>query len=133
MYTSRKTATTIFAAGDDPAVDAPQRITSYTYDDLSRLATVIDDFDPASSSDTPLGASYGYDLLGSLDHTNLPNGVIEKYAYDALERLDKVTHYAPDGTPDNLVNNQNLAEFAYTIRDDAKWTPIAGQVAGRRK
>jgi RHS repeat-associated protein len=118
----RKTATKIYAAGDDPAEDAPQRITSYTYDALSRLATVTDDFDPASTSDTPLEAAYSYDLLGSLDRTDLPNGVIEQYTYDELERLDKVTHYAPDGTPDNLANNQKLAEFEYAVRDDGKRT-----------
>jgi len=60
--------------------------------------------------------------LGNLDRTDLPNGVIEDYVYDDLNRLDVLTHYAPDATPEDLSDNDKLAEFDYTVRADGKRT-----------
>ncbi|MBI1249378.1 tandem-95 repeat protein [bacterium] len=118
----RQTSITVFAAQADITTATPERVTSYTYDALGRLGTVTEDQAPASSSDTPLATSYRYDLRGNLDQTQLPNGVIEDYIYDDLDRLESLTHYAPDATPDDLSDNDKLAEFDYTVRADGQRT-----------
>ena len=119
-----KTRTSVFSAAAHPTVDFPESTTRYTYDALGRLQTVVEDLDPLSTLDVPLSTSYAYDLVGNLDRTDLPNGVITDYEYDDLNRLDVMTHYAPDGSveagiPDpDLSNNQPLAEFDYEVRAD---------------
>jgi RHS repeat-associated protein len=86
------------------------------------LKTVIEDLDPSSPLDSALSTSYAYDLRGNLDHTTLPNGVITDYVFDNLNRLDKMTDFAPDPTPNDLSNNAKLAEYDYTVRADGKRT-----------
>jgi YD repeat-containing protein len=123
----RKAATKVVAAGADPLTAAPKRVTSYAYDALGRLQTVTEDRDPASSADPLLATKYWYDLAGSIDRTDLSNGVITDYLYDALGRLDKQTDYSPDGgpLPDlDLSNNPKLAEYNYTVRADGKRTRV---------
>ncbi|MBA2115005.1 hypothetical protein HOV93_21770 [Planctomycetes bacterium FF15] len=51
-------------------------------------------------------------------------GVIEDYVYDELNRLDVLTHYAPDATPEDLSDNDKLAEFDYEVRADGKRTGV---------
>jgi RHS repeat-associated protein len=41
--------------------------------------------------------------------------VLTDYEYDALNRLDTLTHYRPDNTPDDLSDNPKLAEFDYEV------------------
>ena len=118
----RKLTTKTFVATANPAVDPAERITSYTYDALSRLKTVADDLNPVSTLDTALTTSYAYDLVGNLDRTDLPNGVISDYVYDSINRLDKKTDYSPDSSPDDLSNNPKLAEYDYTVQSDGKRT-----------
>ena len=120
----RKTEMKVFATGVDPNTAMPERVTTYGYDLLGRLKTVSEDLDPTSSSDTPLDTTYAYDLLGNLDRTDLPNGVITDYQYDDLNRLDVMTQYAPDATPEDLSDNDKLAEFDYTVRADGKRTGV---------
>jgi RHS repeat-associated protein len=92
------------------------------------LASVNEDLDPLSALDSPLSTSYGYDVLGNMSRTDLPNGVITAYDYDQLNRLDVMTDYAPDGSaslgsPDlDLSDNQKLAEYDYEVRADGKRT-----------
>ncbi len=89
---------------------------------------MVEDLDPPSTLDTPLSTSYGYDVLGNMARTDLPNGVITAYDYDQLNRLDVLTDYAPDGSaspgsPDlDLSDNQKLAEYDYEVRADGKRT-----------
>jgi RHS repeat-associated protein len=54
---------------------------------------------------------YQYDLEGRLVRQTNPNGTIALHTYDTLGRLTKLTHYAPDSTPEDLSNNAELAEF----------------------
>jgi YD repeat-containing protein len=102
------------------APGAPERITRYTYDALGRLETVREDQQPADPASPTLDTRYGYTLLGSLRRTDLPNGVIQVYAYDQLNRLDLLTHYGPDDTPDDLSDNPVLARFDYTVQADGR-------------
>ena len=54
----------------------------------------------------------------------LPNGVIEDYTYDSMNRLDKLTQYGPDGTANDLSNNPKIAEYDYTVRADGRRTDL---------
>lgn len=51
------------------------------------------------------------DLKGRLVRQTNPNGTLALHAYDRLGRLTKLTHYAPDTTPQDLSNNAKLSEF----------------------
>lgn len=101
----------------------------YSYDELGRLETVeaierndvlVDsDGDPSNGSQ-PETTRYEYDIVGNLDEVYKPNGVIEDFVYDELNRLTKLTHYKPDATPNDLSDNEKLAEFAYTVLSNGK-------------
>jgi RHS repeat-associated protein len=98
----------------------------YEYDELNRLTKVTvwernNVVLPAASREM---TQYEYDLLGNLDLERKPNGVVTDYAFDALSRLDKLTHYSPDATPSDLSDNPKLAEFDYTVRADGKRTRV---------
>ena len=116
----RKTATKVYPVTANPAVDTPERITTYAYDVASRLKTVVEDLDPSSTLDTPLTTTHAYDLIGNLDRIDLPNGVITDYVFDSLNRLDKMTDFGPDPSPNDLSNNPKLTEFDYSVRADGK-------------
>ena len=123
----RRTQTAVYLAGQNPFIDTPQRTTSFTYDALGRLASVTEDRDASVTTDALLETEYAYDLLGNLDRTLLPNGILEDYEYDSLNRLDKLTHYKTDGTPADLADlsdNSKVAEFDYTVRADGKRTDL---------
>ena len=98
----------------------------YEYDELDRLTKVT----VWERGDVPLPVNdretteYEYDLLGNLDLERKPNGIVTDYVYDALSRLDKLTHYSPDATPSDLSDNPKLAEFDYTVRADGKRTQV---------
>ena len=94
----------------------PQRTTTYDYDSLGRLKTV---------TESTLQTKYQYDLIGNLDRVDLPNGTVEDYVYDSMNRLDKLVEYAPDGTPNDLSNNPKIAEYDYTVRADGRRTGLA--------
>ncbi len=53
----------------------------YTYDDLHRLESVIDNRLPAGTT------AYSYDAVGNLKSDLRPNGVRSDYTYNALNRL----------------------------------------------
>jgi len=53
-----------------------------------------------------------------------PDGVIEDYEYDSLNRLDKLTQYAPDATPEDLSDNDKIAESDYTVRADGRRSSV---------
>ena len=97
---------------------------TYTYDTWGRLETVstVERNDVALSS--PEVTTYSYDLVGNLARTDQSNGVIAVYTYDTLNRLDVLTHYAPDATPSDLTNNTKLYEFDYAVRADGRRTGV---------
>ena len=96
----------------------------YAYDALGRLASVS----VYERNDVPLSqpdvTSNRYDLQGNLDLEFEANGVITDYAYDTLSRLDVLTHYAPDATPNDLSDNAKLTSFDYTVRADGRRTGV---------
>tara|TARA_E500000305_G_scaffold36763_3_gene28012 strand:+ start:86 stop:17857 length:17772 start_codon:yes stop_codon:yes gene_type:complete len=100
----------------DPITD-----TLYTYDVLGRLETVsvVERNDEVLA--TPETTTYAYDLVGNLDQTILPDGVITDYAYDDLNRLDTLTHYLEDDTPEDLSDNDKIV-LEYEVRADGKRT-----------
>lgn len=61
-------------------------------------------------------------MQGNLSKTVKPNGVIDQYEYDSLNRLTSLTNYAPDSTPEDLADNQKLAQYDYTLRADGRKT-----------
>lgn len=112
--------------------NAPTSETQYRYDALGRLVGVdvvkrngvTIDNDPITAGNQPETTGYRYDLVGNLDRTDNPNGVVTDYIYDNMNRLDKLIHYAPDETPENLANNDKIAEFDYTVRGDGRRTGV---------
>ncbi|MFN6164524.1 MAG: RHS repeat-associated core domain-containing protein, partial [Planctomycetota bacterium] len=98
---------------------------TYTYDLFGRLSTVntvkrdgaIVDSNGAGAGTPPESTTYFYDLLGRPDYTLLPNGVIEDYTFDAMDRVDLVAHRRAS---DNAV----LASYDYTYRADGKRTGL---------
>ena len=66
----------------------PQGTTTYTYDALNRLATVVD----GSGTTT-----YTYDSAGNLSTTTLPNGVLTTNTYDSLNRLTQIVNSGSSG------------------------------------
>ena len=73
--------------GNVPGVDTPQRTIRYEYDTVGRLERVIEDQQPADTTDALLSTTYHHDLAGNLDLTELPNGTLSDYIYDELHRL----------------------------------------------
>jgi RHS repeat-associated protein len=98
---------------------------TYTYDLLGRLSTVntvkrdgaIVDSNGAGAGTPPESTAYFYDLLGRPDYTLLPNGVIEDYTFDAMDRMELMAHRRAS---DNAV----LASYDYTYRADGKRTGL---------
>jgi RHS repeat-associated protein len=73
---------------------------AYTYDDLHRLATVVDQRSGASAN------VYTYDAVGNLKSDLRPNGVQADYTYNALNRLTNLA-VSRAGAPQ--------AGYAYTL------------------
>ncbi len=99
----------------DPITD-----TLYTYDELGRLLTVSVVERNNVTLGTPETTRYEYDLVGNLDGSTLPNGVITDYIYDELNRLVSLIHYEGDATPETLSDNQKIVRFDYDLREDGR-------------
>ncbi len=104
-------------ASDDPGTPGtPDTETAYTYDTLGRLGTVTQTW-RGGSDITDETTSYGYDLIGNLDYTELPNGVVSDYIYDAMNRLDALYHFVDldaDHTYDDGTETL-LSSYDYTV------------------
>ena len=46
--------------------------------------------------------------------------MITDYEYDEFNRLETLTHFEADGTPDDLSDNETIARFEYQLRADGK-------------
>tara|TARA_R110002110_G_scaffold43803_1_gene135614 strand:- start:9555 stop:18386 length:8832 start_codon:yes stop_codon:yes gene_type:complete len=75
-----------------------ERTTSYTYDVLNRLATVVE-----PDGDT---TTYSYDPVGNVASINYPNGVVSSFTYDNLNQLTRIEHRQGATT---------LAAYDYTL------------------
>ena len=105
-------------AGSRTEVTTVAGSTFYTYDVLSRLATVKD---PDNGITT-----YSYDAAGNRESIVYPNGAETHYTYDARNRLTRVQHTGPAGTP-------TLAQFDYTLGPTGIRTSLtesSGRVVG---
>ncbi|MEK7855492.1 MAG: hypothetical protein AAB288_05335 [Acidobacteriota bacterium] len=100
----------------------------YAYDALGRLATVEARERNGISLPTAETTNYQYDLVGNLDLQRQANGTIVDYLYDSLNRLDVLTQYAPDATPNDLTDNPRIADFDYTVRADGKRTAVTERI-----
>ncbi len=60
---------------------------SYTYDELNRLSTVVDNNLPAGQNTT----TYTYDPASNLATATYPNGLQSTYSYDQLNRLSSAS------------------------------------------
>lgn len=83
------------------AVD-PVNDTEYTYDELGRLSEVKAVEINNVVLGTPEITTYSYDVIGNLDRIDYANGMIADYQYDTLNRLELLTNYASDATPEDL-------------------------------
>ena len=71
--------------GTDP--NAPEDATTYAYNPSGELTSVTVTAQNGQQFATPVVTSYAYDLVGNLSEESLPNGVVNKYYYDKLNRL----------------------------------------------
>ena len=62
---------------------------AYTYDDLNRLSTVVDNNLPGQNT-----TSYTYDNASNVATVATPNGLQSKFTYDTLNRLTGMTTQA---------------------------------------
>jgi hypothetical protein len=62
---------------------------------------------------SPNMTEYDYDVLGNLDRIMREDGTISDYTYDHMNRLDTLTHYGADSTPEDLSDNPVLQSFDY--------------------
>jgi YD repeat-containing protein len=129
------TTTTYDSQGNILSVTSPQGTVSYAYDNLGRLVTTMVGLGPSLTSETdytydalgrlaivtvveqngvmlatPQTTNYEYDLEGSLIEEDLPNGVVDQFTYNNMNRLTKETQDGPGNTP--------IAEYDYTYRAD---------------
>ena len=74
---------------------------SYTYDELNRLSTVVDNRLQGSNTTT-----YTYDSASNLVTAAYPNGLTSAFTYDALNRLTELATSEPSGPP--------VADYKYT-------------------
>jgi YD repeat-containing protein len=103
--------------------------TQYAYDALGRLTQVTQDRRNGQAI-TPESTDYVYDLLGNLKQERLPNGVVEDYTYDRLNRLTQLREYQ-DANHDAVFESgtdQLLAEYDYTLLPDGKRSHVDEQV-----
>jgi RHS repeat-associated protein len=84
-------------SGKVASVTTPSGTTQYRYNALSQLSKVI-----SAEGET----TYSYNAIGNLKTKTLPNGIVESYAYDSLNRLELLEQKNGAGTV--------LARYAYT-------------------
>ncbi len=76
------------------------------------------DIDSAQAGNQPEATRYHFDVLGRPDYTELPNGVVEDYAFDNMDRLDLMRHYKSDSNNADLTDNALKDIFDYSYRAD---------------
>ncbi len=89
---------------------APACETDYTYNALGQLATVTVVEQNGIILSTPQTTKYEYNLEGTLIEEDLPNGIVDQFTFDNMNRLIKETEDGPGNSP--------IAEYDYTYRAD---------------
>ena len=111
------------ATGQKTEVSTANTDTTYAYDALGRLTTVMAVKLDGATLATPLATTYAYDLNNALTRTTLPNGTVEARSYDSLDRLIDVVTTGPAG--------QVVAGDHYTLGlNGNRW--VDDQDGGRR-
>lgn len=82
------------------------RVLTSTYDRLNRLVQVVDSVGLNTTT-------YGYDENSNITSRMLPNGVIDTFTYDALNRV--LTHVSTAGGP-----NIYWVEYTYDLADNRR-------------
>lgn len=108
-------------AGSIPT-EAPLLESRYGYDVLGRLAHIETvtrdgapvDVEPATPELDPESTTYVFDLLGRLQETELPHGIVETYAYDAMDRLLELQ------TSSNSDTSNPLSHTNFAYQPDGK-------------
>jgi RHS repeat-associated protein len=136
LHTRTWTAPDTFATAPENRIIDPELSTTdthYSYDTLGRLDAVTQDR-PNTYSSTSKTTDYVYDLLGNLDQTRLPNGVVSDYDYDNLNRLKQLVEFK-DGTNTGNVKNVYeagvdtlLAQYNYDLLADGKRSGVTENV-----
>jgi RHS repeat-associated protein len=105
-----------------------ERGTFYSYDVLGRLKSVTERLHPSSTDSADDQTEvYTYDLLGNLDSRLTNDSFYSRYEYDAMMRLQQLTHFQTDGTPNDLADlsdNQVVVRFTYHLRADGRQTGV---------
>ena len=106
------------------AANAPLDDTRYAYDAAGRLSTVT----VYGRNGVTLAANaretttYAYTLSGNLLWKRSPDGGLAVYTYDAMDRLDTLTYYAPGA--EYVVNHLDdfdiRASYDYAVRADGR-------------
>ncbi len=96
---------------------------TYAYDALNRLSTVLTvrrdgeliDSDVALPEKQPEATRYYFDLLGRPDYTEMPNGVVEDFVFDNMNRLDLMRHFKSDSNNADLSDNvlKDIFDYSY--------------------
>jgi YD repeat-containing protein len=91
----------------------------YSYDNLNRLGTVLDNRLSAGANTT----TYTYDPNSDLQSTTLPNGVLTMATYNTLDRLTRLT---------TTTGATTLADFNYTLLGAAGERKRVVELGGRQ-
>jgi YD repeat-containing protein len=90
---------------------------TYSYDELDRLSTVVDNRLSAGANTT----TYVYSPTSTLKSTTLPNGVVTSYGYNSLDRLTSLV---------TKKNTTTLASYTYTLGSAGNRNQVA-ELGGR--
>jgi len=89
----------------------------YSYDELNRLKTVLDNRLTAGANTS----TYVYSPTSTLKSTTLPNGVVTSYGYNTLDRLTSLL---------TKKNTTTLASYSYTLRAEGNRSQVV-ELGGR--
>lgn len=97
-------------SGNRTKITRASEVTSYAYDQLSRLQAVTD----------PAGGAFGFtrDALGRLQEMTRPNGVKTTYAWDQADQVKDIVHASTAGTLDQAHYAYNNAGLRTQLTDN---------------
>jgi RHS repeat-associated protein len=108
-------------------VNAPTSETDYTYDVLGRLASVTAVQRGGTLLSTSEEITEEYDLQGNLIQEDLPNGVVDDFTYDNMNRVTHKTEDGPGGAPITEFDYTRRADGLVATETDGFWFPNNGE------